>query len=587
MINGAIMSIKQLSLVVAVSALTFTTATNAVLGPIPIYLNTEYRTSNPVIGSIASTITITSDDIASSGASTFNELLESIAGINFQQPHGNTPSLLLRGLKSKYTKIIIDGVELPSSLDAPLTDVIALNNIDRIEIIKSSASSLYGSGAIAGVVQVFTKTGAVSDVSMNFSSNNTKNIKYSYGSIDENSSINIGLSHYRTDGIDATGDGDVEGGEKKSGHFKIGYRNTTFSLIDSKYGYDYDNGDATIEFNQMQIKQDATFGGIKSTASYSQTLNKYVFNDALWGPSYTDFKVKSFKLKGEKNFNDALLNFGIDNSNKSAFGTYTSPEQELTETGIFAQLQKPINDIDTVVGFRHNRNSKFINVNTYSAGLGKQIRNHKLTFNYATAYKAPSLSNLYGNNGNDQLTAEQSKTIELGLKTNYQDYTTGVNLYNINIEDGIKYNEYVSPKYQNIPKIHSQGIDLTVNANLSTLDARFEYNYNKSREDGSDVQAIRIPKHTYNLKLTNSYKGFDSKVSFIHKSSSLDDTTYNGIGDTELTGYTLVNLGSSYNYDVDTKISLKVNNAFDKDYTVANGYNQLGRTVDLGVIYKF
>ena len=89
------------------------------------------------------------------------------------------------------------------------------------------------------------------------------------------------------------------------------------------------------------------------------------------------------------------------------------------------------------------------------------------------------------------------------------------------------------------------------------------------------------------MKLTNSYKGFDSKVSFIHKSSSLDDTTYNGIGDTELAGYTLVNLGSSYNYDADTKISLKVNNAFDKDYTVANGYNQLGRAINLGVTYKF
>jgi len=581
------MNIKQLSLAAAVSVLTFTTATNAVLGPIPIYLNTEYRTSNPVIGSIASTITITSDDIASSGASTFNELLESIAGINFQQPHGNTPSLLLRGLKSKYTKIIIDGVELPSSFDAPLTDVIALNNIDRIEIIKSSASSLYGSGAIAGVVQVFTKTGTVSDVSINFATNNTKNIKYSYGSIDENSSINIGLSHYKTDGIDATGDGDIEGNNKKSGHFKIRYRNTTFSLIDSKYDYDYDNGDATIEFNQMQIKQDVSFSGIKSTASYSQTLNKYVFNDALWGPSYTDFKVKSFKLKGEKNFNDALLNFGIDNSNKSAFGTYTSPEQELTETGIFAQFQKPINNIDTVVGFRHNRNSKFVNVNTYSAGLGKQIRSHRLTFNYVTAYKAPSLSSLYGNNGNDQLTAEQSKTIELGLKTNYQDYTTGVNLYNINIEDGIKYNEYASPKYQNIPKIHSQGIDLTVNAKLSSLDARFEYNYNKSREDGGDAQAIRIPKHTYSLKLAKSYNGFNNKVSIIYKSESNDNAVYPASGTEILPGYTLLNFGTSYNYNSDAKVSLKVNNALDKDYTVANGYNQLGRVISLGITYKF
>ena len=67
------MNFKKISLVLAISAITFSTATNAVLGPIPIYLNSEYRTTNPVIGSIASKIIVNKEEIEQSGARTFLE----------------------------------------------------------------------------------------------------------------------------------------------------------------------------------------------------------------------------------------------------------------------------------------------------------------------------------------------------------------------------------------------------------------------------------------------------------------------------------------------------------------------------------
>ena len=601
MINGAIMNIKQLSLAAAVSALTFTTATNAVLGPIPIYLNTEYRTSNPVIGSISSTIIITSDDIASSGANTFNELLKSIAGINFQQPQGNTPSLLLRGLKSKYTKIIIDGIELPSSFDAPLTDVIALNNIDRVEIIKGSASSLYGSGAIAGIIQVFTKTGAISDVSVNFSSDNTKHIKYSYGSIDENSSINIGLSHYKTDGIDATGDGDLDGSEKKSGHFKFKYKDTEFSLIDSKYDYDYDHGNAIIDFTQEQVKHTIQFDNIASTLSYAQSENGYAFD----GGTPSIFNIANVSLLNEMKLDNALLNIGISRDAKS------TSAKELIEAGIYTQYQEKINGNDVVIGLRHNRNSKFDNVTTYNFGIGKSIDNKRFTFNYATAYKAPSLSQLYGSHGSSVLTAEDAINIEIGIVNQYKWGLVNANIHKNTINNAISYTAdacsdespinwpapnydatcatgtLISGFYSNIDKINTKGFDLTINTKISGWNADITYDYIKSIEGDNNIQSIRIPKHTYSLKLAKSYNGFNNKVSIIYKSESNDNAVYPASGTEILPGYTLLNFGTSYNYNSDAKVSLKVNNALDKDYTVANGYNQLGRVINLGITYKF
>ncbi|MDC1165562.1 TonB-dependent receptor plug domain-containing protein, partial [Candidatus Thioglobus sp.] len=100
------MKFKQLS-VVAVSLLTFTTATNAVLGPIPIYLNTEYRTENPVIGSIASTLSFNADDIKATGANSFIEFLGTVPSVEMWT--GNVPTIFMRGGPSNHTLIIVDG----------------------------------------------------------------------------------------------------------------------------------------------------------------------------------------------------------------------------------------------------------------------------------------------------------------------------------------------------------------------------------------------------------------------------------------------------------------------------------------------
>ncbi len=97
------MQIRQLSLVAAISALTFTTTTNAVLGPIPIYLNTEYRTENPVIGSIASTLTFTDSDIKATGANTFLDFLATVPSVGLFNAHGNVPAVFMRGGRFRIT----------------------------------------------------------------------------------------------------------------------------------------------------------------------------------------------------------------------------------------------------------------------------------------------------------------------------------------------------------------------------------------------------------------------------------------------------------------------------------------------------
>ncbi len=135
------MQIRQLSLVAAISALTFTTTTNAVLGPIPIYLNTEYRTENPVIGSIASTLTFTDSDIKATGANTFLDFLATVPSVGLFNGHGNVPAVFMRGGHSNHTLILVDGIKINSAssqngaAEYGLANV-ALNDIENIIGIK-------------------------------------------------------------------------------------------------------------------------------------------------------------------------------------------------------------------------------------------------------------------------------------------------------------------------------------------------------------------------------------------------------------------------------------------------------------------
>ena len=147
---------KKLILAASLSAILVSQAAYAVIGPIKITLNTEYRTSNPVIGDIATTIKLDKSEIRATGARTFTGLLQSIPSVSFEGGQGNLRALRLRGNEASHTLLLLDGHKVTITGSQPNLDVIPLDQIERIEISKGPFSSLYGPGAIGGVIHVFT-----------------------------------------------------------------------------------------------------------------------------------------------------------------------------------------------------------------------------------------------------------------------------------------------------------------------------------------------------------------------------------------------------------------------------------------------
>jgi len=591
------MQIRQLSLVAAISALTFTTTTNAVLGPIPIYLNTEYRTENPVIGSIASTLTFTDSDIKATGANTFLDFLATVPSVGLFNGHGNVPAVFMRGGHSNHTLILVDGIKINSAssqngaAEYGLANV-ALNDIEKIEIVKGSGSVLYGAQAVSGVINITTKQGADgarSAVSMKYGTHNSKTYELSASGGSTEGFIRFSHNKYTTDGIDAR-DTDItddkDGVDNRTTQIKFGNENYHVTYLESRLKNEYDRcwdgaqlvdnclGDTKL--NKVLIstnkKINNTWNAKLSLAQITDTRDETKGVVFSLGDQYTRTDIT---LLNDIKIDGALLNISLSQVNDKN----TNNNQQLNSKEAFINWQKEINSIDINTGARYIEHSKFNNETVYNLGIAKYLdKRVKLTSTYSTAFTAPSLAQI---NAVATLEPETSKNIELGIEKTYDWGMVDARAYSNKIENAFRSDDTTGWSWTNIGRLLTKGIEVSVNTHINNYDLIFSHGYNKSRAHDETTQAIRRPKNTTNLTLGRQYAKFNSKMQIIKKSSSLDT------GNVELAGYTLLNLSTQYQVNNNAKASLTVNNATDKDYTVANGFNQFGRTVSLGLDYNF
>ncbi|SMN11363.1 TonB-dependent receptor; Outer membrane receptor for ferrienterochelin and colicins [uncultured Candidatus Thioglobus sp.] len=579
---------------------------NAALGPIPIYLNTEYRTDSPVIGSIASTLKFDAEDIKATAADTFLEFLATVPSVGLVDANGNVPAVFLRGGNSNHTLVLVDGVSI-NDISSPSGAVsygltnIALNDIEKIEIIKGSGSVLYGSSAISGIIAITTKKGADGEnatISTKYGTHNAKTYNLSASSGNTDGFIRFTHNKYTTNGIDAQSadDGDEKDSiDNQTTQIKVGNKRFDIGFLKSNTKTEYDtfgsssgtNPAGLIDNNLTKILLNANqqFSNILHTKlSFSQTKNNR--NTGANATTIGDkYKSTNITILNDIKIDSALLNIGLSQIKDENI----TDNQKISSKDVFVNFQKSIESVDINTGVRLIDNSRFANENIYNFGLVKYLDNGiKIISNYSTAFSAPSIGRLFGYGANLELKPETSKNIELGLEKQHYWGVSNIKFYKNNIKDLIVFNnDYVNPKYLNADKLISKGVELSVNANITGYNVGFSHNYNDSKINDSTIQSVRRPKNTSNLTISKKYDKFNSRVQIIKKSSSLDDTTFDGAGDKKLAGYTLINLSTAYDFNTNANISLNINNALDKDYTIVDGYNQLGRTVTVGLNYNF
>ena len=568
-----------------------TNIASAMLGPIPIYLNSEYRTSQNIVGSTSSAISFTKEEILSSGASNIGELLDSVPGINYESGQGNLTSMRIRGNEASHTLLIVDGSKITIGATQPNLDLIPLEIIDQVDVLKGPFSALYGPGALGGVIVIKTSIDQKDSNSLmtSIGSNNLYQVSLSSNNKLKKGNLNFALGIEHTDGINARTDD--TSGEKDSidkEFIKLGLNkqinhNTDINLnvlsVNNEIEYDKSwSGDVVKPDNNL----DQINFNLKNQIN-SNLASELRLNHQRTQRQEAKYELNSVSLKNDYKFDDSLLSFGIEKESDKDIAN----NAYIKHTDLFGQYLTSYNDNNFTLGYRSVDHDQFNKHHTYNLGWSRLMESG-IELNTKIG-KSTNLPDHYANklnidNSATSLKPEHNKSIEFGIRINQLLIT----LFKNKTKDAFK---WASSGYTNNPNgIENQGLELSHSSKFKNFGIDTYYTYLESIDTVTKLQQGRRPKHSFNIALTREYKSFDNKLEFIARSSTFDNDDNSTRGKNP--GYSLINFRTLYQYDSDTDIQLKLNNLLDKEYTIAktsddHSYNQPGREFKISLINKF
>ena len=595
---------KNLILAASLSVILFSNAANAVIGPIKISLNTEYRVSNPVIGSIASIIKLDKAAIKRTGAVTFTGLLESIPSVSFDGGQGNLQALRIRGNEASHTLLLLDGQEVSAGGTQPNLDAIPLDQIERIEITKGPFSSLYGPGAIGGVIHVFTDKGVDSitrsKVDFSYGTHGTSKVNLNTYVKGETSYLDVSLTDFHTDGIDALGLA-VNNGEKDSIDRQTLGLNFGSQVTDkTSISLNILNTNADIQYDDpseggiyaLPVKPDNNLKQIGFGVS-QQINDNFKINVDLTDQDTKrrgkKYSLNTLSVVNELDLKNSKLSLGLSNFLDKDFSASTETEH----TDWFGQWQGLVIDNELSFGARLIDHDKFSTHTTYNFNWARDLSSSlRINGSYGSATNLPDH---YSNNlnivaGKTALKPERSKNIEVGLSGDYGWGNFGVKLYKSKVNDAFGYvyaAGAVLAHYENVGIINMKGAELSIGTDLLGWDLNSTLDVGKAIQSaGADagLRKARRPNRSISLNLSKTSGKWKRNINWIAKSRTQDKADHsNG----ENGGYGLLNLRTSYDFTEDLTVYLNRNNALDKDYEMAKGYKTLGKTSTLGLTYTF
>ena len=591
---------------------------------------TGNRIETPLRQVSSSIAVITAEDMARSGQTTVADVLRDIGGLSVAQTGGTgaNASVFLRGAGSAYTLFLIDGVEVndPMSPGRGYSPAhLTVDQVARIEVLYGSQSTLYGSDAIAGVVNIVTKRGeGPPKIGATLEGG-------ALGTFRSRAGLSGGTTDYRyaidgsflnTRGISANALGDLE---------EDGYRNTTLggrfgatpaagASVDLTVRYtdgrtDIDNGtgpngDDPNRINssrQLFVRPSATLE--LWSQRWKQTLGYSLVDHSREDDNPVDANQETasnstFDARLHKvDWQHTLL---LAEGNTVVFGAETESEQGESEskgpypskfdrrtarmTGVYLQELLQYGDaLFAAAGIRVDHHDRFGSEVTYNLApnvffeeAGTRIKGA-----YGTGYKAPSLFQLYSSFGDSTLQAGSSKSWEAGIEQYLADQRlmAGVTYFDNTYDNMVGWDSATS-SYKNVFKATSRGMELTGRyAGTTGTSLRAYYTFTDSKDHESDEQLLRRPRHSGGIVLDQRVRpGIDLNLSYRFAGERRDNdfSTWPATPVT-LDGYGIVNVAANWKITPNIQLFGRIDNLLDAEYEEILGYGTVGITGYLGI----
>lgn len=572
---------------------------------------TATRTAQTADQALASTTVITRKDIERSQAVSVQDLLQGLAGVSIANNGGagKSTSVFLRGTNSDHVVVLIDGVKVGSAtLGTASFQDFPVAQIERIEIVRGPRSSLYGSEAIGGVIQIFTRKGGgaiTPSASVMLGSYNTRQATANLSGGGENSWVDLGLGQLETDGFNAC-KGSLTAGCFTIEPDKDGYRNASLNLGG---GYRFQPGsEVDVHLLRAQAHNDFDGSSQNQSASVQQAVGISLKHQAseLWslklaaGQSQDDsdnFLNGAFKSRFDTRRNtlswqndlalapEHLVTLGLDRQEDAVSSTTAYTVTSRGTTGLFAQYQGRAGKQDFQFSLRRDDNSQFGAHTTGNAAWGSALADDlRATLAYGTAFKAPSFNQLYYPGfGNPNLNPERSRSLEAGLSGKAGAGHWSLNAFETRVTDLIGFDGTVNPANASA---RIRGLDASAALRLAAWDARLNLTLqdpeNRSNTANQGKILNRRAEQSLRLDIDRGFGPYRMGATLRAEGRRYDNLA----NTTKLSGYGLVDLRGEYRLTKDLRLQARVENLFDKDYETVYLYNQPGRSLFVTMQYQ-
>jgi len=562
---------------------------------------TATRTPQPVSQALQAVTVISAQDIRASGQQSLISVLQRLGGVEVASNGGaGQPSaVFMRGANSAQTLVLVDGLRIGSATSGTTAfENIPLDQIDHIEIVAGPLSSLYGSDAIGGVIQIFTKSGRTApgySVTAGYGSYSTRSISGSYNQQFDALDFAVAAGFDASDQFDATSPAipfgqhnpDADPYRNANGSMKLAYRFGPDDQIGITGFYSegkthFDNGPDSDDVNRQKLYTYAAYMQNRLTSDWTSLLRigRGVDDITTTGQFPSRFQTGQDQATWQNTFavGGGSLIAGAEYLQQKITSDVDYAKTSRTIGSAFAGYAGDFGPHGVQANVRYDDNSQFGAHTTGSIGYGYRVSDTlRFRATAGTAFHAPTFNDLYFPDfGNPNLVAERSRSGDAGVDWQIAGQRLTATYFENRISDLIVF-DLATFLPENLANARIRGGEFGWQGVIAEVDVRAKVTLQQPENTDTGAQLPRRAKQFGSIVATRAWGEWTFGAELVASGARFDSVDEDPV--TRMGGYALVNLRAAYRFAPGWTVELRWDNVADKYYELARYYNTAGSNV--------